>query len=227
MKMKKIGILSLAAFGMLALGSSSEPIEEISAAEPETSVVAESAASESEQTVAEPTIEEDEKAIGEFIDKWLSADKIAMYFTWVAYIGTIIGLVVKFKQLKQSNNLTLKQVLDAVSKILEEKISEKIAEQFKELTPTIIDGQKNSNKVLSVFAKILALSQENTPESKIAILNLIGELGTAGKELVDAAKTVVEEAVKAERKAEEETAAKLDEIIENNEPKEEYDGTSI
>ena len=74
---------------------------------------------------------------------------------------------------------------------------------------------------MSIFAKILALSQENTPESKVAILNLIEELGVVGKDLTDTAKEVVIESKELAEQAKEELDKKIDEIVES------YDGTSI
>ena len=74
---------------------------------------------------------------------------------------------------------------------------------------------------MTIFAKILALSQENTPESRIAILNLISELGVVTKEIVDNAKVIVEDAVKQEEEKKEQVENQLNEIIES------YDGTSI
>ena len=81
--------------------------------------------------------------------------------------------------------------------------------------------QEKTNEVLAIFSKIIALGQENTPESRVAILNLIEELGTVGKETLQATEEAIHEEVKAVEEHKAEVEAKLDEIIE------EYDGTSI
>ena len=155
------------------------------------------------------------------VDAWFkeffSAEKVAMYISWIAYIGTIIGLVAKVKQLKQSNNLTLKNVSDEVLG----KIDGSVAKEVEKHLPNILATQEKTNQIMSIFAKILALSQENTPESRIAILDLIGQLGIVGKEVVEASKEIVEDTVKAIEEHKEEVNNNLDEIIE------EYDGTSI
>ena len=188
----------------------------------ETEQPVETETSETEQPVetetAEPTKVDEVK---EWFDKFFSPQMVAMYMSWLAYIGTIIGLVANIKKLKQSNNLTLKNVSDEVQNKLEIIVSKQVAEQFGKITPKLIDGQEKANQIMSIFAKILALSQENTPESKVAILNLIEELGVVGKDLTDTAKEVVIETKELAEQAKEELDKKIDEIVDS------YDGTSI
>ena len=123
--------------------------------------------------------------------------------------------------MKSSNNLTLKNVSDDVKKTIESVVGDNIKEEVDKFVPALIKVQEKTNDILKVFSKILALGQENTPESRVAILNLIEELGTAGKEIVDNAKVVIEEEVKSIQEHKEDIENKLDKIIE------EYDGTSI
>ena len=177
--------------------------------------------SETEQPVETTETEPAKDEVKEWFDKFFSPEKVAMYLSWLAYIGTITGLVANIKKLKQSNNLTLKNVSDEVQNKLEVVISKQVAEQFGKIAPKLIDGQEKANRIMSIFAKILALSQENTPESKVAILNLIEELGVVGKDLTDTAKEVVIESKELAEQAKEELDKKIDEIVES------YDGTSI
>ena len=173
------------------------------------------------ETEPEQVEETTKDEVKEWVDKFFSPEKVAMYISWVAYIGTIIGLVANIKRLKQSNNLTLKDVSAEVKNVLKETVGEEVAKQFEGVIPALIDGQGNMNRIMTIFAKILALSQENSPTSRIAILDLVEELGVVGKELVDNAKTVVEEGEKAIEEHKKELDDKCDEIIEK------YDGTSI
>ena len=173
--------------------------------------------------VEETTQEEVEEVdkINEIIDKWFSPDKIAMYLSWIAYIGTILGLVANIKKLHQTNNLTLKNVSDDFKKVLKATVGDEVSKRFDNIAPKIMETQEKTNQIMSIFAKILALSQENTPESRVAILNLIEELGTVGKDITDNAKVIIEETVKAQEEAKEELDNKIDEIVDS------YDGTSI
>lgn len=172
------------------------------------------------------TTEEEDKTpvvdeVKEWVDKFFGPTQVAMYMSWLAYIGTIIGLVANLKKLKQSNNLTLKNVSDEVQGKLEIIVNKEVADQFGKIAPKLVSGQEKSNKIMTIFAEILALSQENTPESRVAILNLIKELGVVGNEIVDTAKEVVEDSVKVAEETKKEMDKKLDAIVDN------YDGTSI
>lgn len=183
---------------------------------------AEGEETETEQPVETETTEPAKTdEVKEWFDKFFAPEMIAMYMSWLAYIGTIIGLVASIKRLKQSNNLTLKNVSDEVKKLIEEVIGTKVAEQFDKIAPKLISGQEKSNEIMSIFAKILALSQENTPESKIAILDLIEQLGVIAKEITQTAKEVVIESKEMAEEAKKELDKKIDEIVES------YDGTSI
>lgn len=174
---------------------------------------------EETQNVEAQTTENDE--VKNWVDYWFSPDKVATYFSYILYLGTIIGLVANIKKLKQSNNLTLKNVSEDVKEILQTNIQESVNEGMDKYLPMIISSQEKSNEIMSIFAKILALSQENTPESRVAILDLIQQLGVVNNELVDLVKQFVVDTQKAVEEKKEQVDKQLDEIIEK------YDGTSI
>lgn len=156
-----------------------------------------------------------------FVKQYLTADKVAMYMSWVAYIGTIIGLVANINKLKKANNLTLKGVSDEVKKELRDNVGKEVKEQAERFLPAILATQEKTNEILKAFSKMMALSQQNTPESRVAILELIESLGTLGKEVTDNAKAAIDEEVKAIEERKEKIEDRLDEIIDS------YDGTSI
>lgn len=151
------------------------------------------------------------------LKEYFSAEKVAMYMSWLAYIGTIIGLVVNINKLKKQGQFNLKDA----TKILNDKVAEEVAANTEKFMPNLIKTQEATNNILKSFSKILALSQENTPESRVAILNIIEQLGTTGKEVIDGAKVAIEQETQLIQEHKEEIENKLNEIIEQ------YDGTSI
>lgn len=175
----------------------------------------------SESSSEEPSDGTAVDEVREWVDRFLSPDKVAMYMSWVAYIGTIIGLVASIRRLKQNNNLTLKNVSDEVQGKLELIVSKQVADQFGKIAPRIIEGQEQANEIMAIFAKILALSQENTPESRVAILDLIEKLGTVSRDITETAKEAIEEGKVFAEEAKKELDRKVDEIVDS------YDGTSI
>jgi len=218
MKKKTIALSAMALMlGATALFCSHKPIATYAEAEPETSETA----TEAEPTYVFVPIQEAKDAWTRFADEWLTADKVAMYMSWIAYVGTIIGLAANLAKLKKAAGLTTKQVSEQVQQKIEEVVSKEISEQTGKLLPSVLATQEKTNEMLAIFSKIIALGQENTPESRVAILNLIEELGTVGKETLQATEDAIHEEVKAVEEHKAEVEAKLDEIIE------EYDGTSI
>lgn len=233
MNMKKLRLL--ATIGLLSAGVGigatvvNTPMEvraeESSAAEAMQSSVAEQSSETAQESSADPKSATEtpvtESGWDAFVKQYLTADKVAMYMSWVAYIGTIIGLVANINKLKKANNLTLKGVSDEVKKELRDNIGKEVKEQTERFLPTILATQEKTNEILKAFSKMMALSQQNTPESRVAILELIENLGTLGKEVTDNAKAAIDEEVKAIEEHKEKIEDRLDEIIDS------YDGTSI
>ena len=204
--MKKVLLILFLVFGLLLI-----PAVKVSAATDET-----------EEPEVVETVEETEDGWFEsFWKEYFSAEKIAMYMSWLAYIGTIIGLVVKLKKLAANNQLTLKDVINATKDTIKEISAAEIQAQTEKFLPDLIKVQEKTNNLLGSISKILALSQENTPESRVAILQVIENMGVVAKEVTETAKVVIEEEVKLIEEKKEETNHKLDEIING------YDGTSI
>lgn len=221
---KKIALLGLC--GLFSLGVATTTTLCVANYSHQNAIVAyaegEETETETEQPIETETTEPTKvDEVKEWLDKFFGPTQIAMYMSWLAYIGTIIGLVSNIKKLKQSNNLTLKNVSDEIQGKLEIIVSKQVADQFGKIAPKLIDGQEKSNQIMSIFAKILALSQENTPESRVAILNLIEELGVIGKDITQTAKEVVVAAKELAEETKKELDKKIDEIVES------YDGTSI
>ena len=174
-----------------------------------------------EPAISEPAPIEEANPLDEFVKEYFSADKVAMYMSWIAYVGTIVGLVANVTKLKKANTLTLKNVSDEVQSKLKEVVGAEVGTQIQEFLPAIVATQRKTNDALTIFSKILALSQENSPEARVAILDLIAELGNVGKEIVDSAKEAIEKEVAEIEEKKEEIERRLDEIIDT------YDGTSI
>ena len=201
--MKKVLLILFLVFGLLLI-----PAIKVSAAE--------------ETETEEPEVVETEDGwFEEFFKEVFSAEKIAMYMSWLAYIGTIIGLVTKMKKLKEANQLTLANVTDSLTVVIKQVAAAEIQVQTEKFLPDLIKVQEKTNSLLSSVTKILALSQENTPESRVAILQVIENMGVVAKEVTETAKTVIKEEVKLIEEKKKETEDKLNEIIDV------YDGTSI
>ena len=163
--------------------------------------------------------EESKNIIEDKLNEWFSPAVVANIMSWLAYIATIIGLVNNLKKAKKDNNLTLgivkEQVCGELEKVVNKEVTEKVASYFDAADKL----QKEIKDVLEIFAKIMALSQENTPESRIAILELIQRLGSNTSEMIENIKSTIDNQVKEEETKKIENNKELDKIID--------DGTNI
>lgn len=182
---------------------------------------------EETQPVEPPTQEKQEETefdIKEWLAQWLTPQQVAMVMTWVAYAGTIIGLIVKLAQLAKTKALSNENVKDLIMKELGDKVDKSVQDNLATSIVAINKTIERQNEVLALLAKVSALSQENTPESRVAILELISRLGVVDKEDIDKAKETIKEEVKTKREIEQATNESVDKVIEKFDKD---DGTSI
>ena len=181
---------------------------------------------EKKEDTTTPTTDETKNEIKEWLSKFFEPQQVAMIMTWITYIGTIIGLIYKFYQMAKEKNLTAKNVKDEIMKELGDKVDESVANQ---LTTTVLATNKmikNQNEVLALLTKVMALSQENTPESRIAILELISRLGVVKDEEIEEMKETINKQVEETKAVEEKTNESVDTIIETYKVSDD-NGTSV
>ena len=167
-------------------------------------------------------LEEANDTIGEWLAKWFEPATVATILSWVTYLGTIVTLVWKLKQLKQTNNLTLDNVIKAVTEELKKVLPEEVSTQIEKYMPELRDSAQKQTEVMKAFCKILSLAQVNDANSRLAILDLIEQIGMIEKSEIDKARKAIEESEAKKEEKKEETEAKVEEIIGDT-----YDGTSI
>jgi len=105
--------------------------------------------------------------------------------------------------------------VDDTCKKIEATIEKAKEKDAKEIVEPLSKDLIKFTKTLETFAKVLCLQQENTPESRVAILDCIKELGTISAELVDKTKKVVEDEVKEIETFKAEQLETIEEVIED------------
>ena len=144
----------------------------------------------------------------ETLKGYLTPETITVITTVVLFLVALLKLVSVVRNLKEQHTLTmdnLLKLLSAQNKNEFEKAKLELNQSVSGLIEPIIPYFKT-------FAKILALSQENTPESRTAILNLIEELGTIDANLLAEAKKVINIEVQTEALKKAETLKQLEQI---------------
>lgn len=185
-----------------------------------TSVNTESTSTSTSASTSGETSSGDGFDFGKWLQTVFTPEVVASILSVITAMGAIIKLVSTMKELAKQNKLSDEHILSI--------INDTISTSFKSTRSDLIEPLSNDlNKILPVldkFAKIMALSQENTPESRTAILNLISEIGAEQsdvKKTAEDAKKVIESQVKEEEAKTEAKKETLNEITSS------YDGTSI
>jgi ribosomal protein L17 len=140
-------------------------------------------------------------------------------------IASIVGLVSKLKQLAKEKNLTLENVKDAVIASIKENLTDEMKKEIEPILEKVQTTVANQAEVAKVFTKIVALSQSNDPNSKIAILECIASLGVVDKTIIEEGKASIEEEEAKETAKKEETEKIVNDII--SETSNGDDGTTI
>lgn len=186
------------------------------------------------EEVVEPTeeqpVEEDKFDWKKWLEQWFSPEQVAMIMSWVAYAGTIIGLIVKLIQLAKSKNTTAEDVKRVVLEEIKKSVNEEVAESVKPYLDNVVLIQNKTNEIMQIFSKILALSQNNDAQSRVAILELIASLGIVDQKVLDNVKETIETTEQAKVEAKNEALNQIDTIIEETKVENEEqsdDGTKI
>lgn len=228
-----IKLLVLALAPAMLIGADGTEPGSVSSMEPEISEAGSVSEVSSEQSLEEITEGGGETFDwAEWAEGWFSPQTITTISTVVGFLAVIVKLASELRKLAKDKQLTVDKVSEIVLGQIKETLPEDVSAEFSKYLPTIVAYADKSNEVLNVFAKVLALSQENTTESRLAILELIQQLGIISNDMIDKAKAEVEkqkEEEEAKKKAQEEAVAK---VIEDTAEKEEPaspvgDGTEI
>lgn len=182
------------------------------------------------------TEEEDEtdKPSDTDLQTWLlnffDANTVATIMSWVAYIATIIGLVIKLKSLANSKSMTIENVKNAIDEELKKnkiELSEEQKSNIEAYLPSLLTTAKNQNDILQVLIKIIVLmeQEDTTGANKLAIFELISKLGVIDKEITNSAIKNVQEQVETNKTKKQEAVEKVDNLIVKTTKSD--DGTSI
>lgn len=200
-------LLALLGLGLTVMGQSiNVNAEEIVAEEPATTEVAEDA----------PTESEEKFDFGEWLEEHFDAQTITTITSVLTMLVVILRLIAYTKSLAKEKNITTEEVKNQVIDILETTNKESVEKSINDLIRPLENQIGSITPVLNAFAKILALSQENTAESRLAILELIQELGNVSANVVEKAKEEINSQVQEENKVQEEKIDVLNSIEKKN-----------
>lgn len=158
----------------------------------------------------------------EYLKGIFTPENVALIVGWfttaITLVATVCKLASSLKALKEKNDAQATDitnvVVDTLNKIVDSKVNDKLNQAIK---PVVEFLQKNQNTT-EALAKIIALSQENTPESRVAILDIIAKMNVLPTALIESAKQDIADEVEAEKQEKENTNTQLESLkVDNNE----------
>ena len=174
--------------------------------------------------VVEPSQEEEEWDWMEWLKGWVDPQTLTTVTAIMGALVAVAKMASSIRKLSKDKQLTVDNVRDVVLSGIREQIPEDVKAEMDKYMPKLIESADMMNDVMSKFAKILALSQENTPESRIAILEIIQQMGVVTNGIIETAKAEIREKADEEAKKREERAQAVEGVISETGS---YDGTSI
>lgn len=115
----------------------------------------------------------------------------ATILSFIVYLTTIIKGVSNIKSLKFKNSETLTSVKGAVLFSVKSEIATAVKTEMAIYMPELIENSRKQTEILKEMAKVFTLQQENTPESKLAILQVIENLGIISSKTIESSKKIV------------------------------------
>ena len=150
----------------------------------------------------------------EWAKEWLSPQVLTTVTAVLTALVAVLKMVASLKSMAKNKQLTIDGVNEIVVSNLKGCVSKEVADKIDAYMPEIIAYEKKSSDIMIAFSKILALAQENTPEARKAILEVIQELGIINNTAVESAKKTIEKQEEAKKAEEAKKTDDLNKIVE-------------
>ena len=156
-------------------------------------------------------------------DKWseiLTVENVLLFvqflLTTLFSSGYFIALYKSKKVKAQTANEISNAVESTVNDTVKNVLDKFLADLFKTTVENISEKTDGIAETMQVMARCFALSQEGTPESRLAIMEELTKLKTNEAELSDKIKNIINEAIENNNKIQEEKMKTLEELKEAN-----------
>lgn len=149
-----------------------------------------------------------------------SVENVITLVKWVLDGGILIAMIRYYIKDKRLEKKLENKVQDTVVKIIPETTEKTVLTTVEKVITPMFEETKSDYieimKGLSSLAKCMALAQENTPESKNAILDVLSGLKIGDLDTINEVKKYIEDALERHNKAYEATLKALKEIGDKN-----------
>lgn len=134
-----------------------------------------------------------------------TVENVIVLVKWVLDGGILLVMVRYFIRDKRLAAKLEKGVNETLEKIIPDTTKQAVVAcveaTVKPIVSTLQAEMLQVTDAMNVYSKVMALSQENTPESRIAILNLLSSIRLSDTATIDDVKAYVQNAIDAQNKA--------------------------
>lgn len=148
-----------------------------------------------------------------WLEEFFSPEQISTLISILTNLVMLGFLAFKVIRLLRDKNTTAEQVKKEIMVDMDKFINEAVDEHTKKSLVEIRNALEKQNNVLELFIKIISLQTENTPESRLAIVEAIKQLGMLDEEAINKAKNEINKQVEEEVKHKEEVSNKVENVI--------------
>lgn len=143
---------------------------------------------------------------------WLEETFTAEFFTNLGSIG--VGIFALLKMYGQNKTLTTSKILtpQEIADLVLKEMQKKENSNFAQYIAPLMDLVKTSIASSKDLAKIISLMIENTPQSRLAILEIIEKMGSVDTAVIEESKQKIYTEIEEEKKEKEATIKELDNI---------------
>lgn len=145
--------------------------------------------------------------------EYFTPETITVITTVILFLVALLKLVSVIVKLKKEQHTTLDVVEANLKTALTTQNKEELNNAINNVVNPIKKDVEEIKPYLEAFAKILALSQENTPQSRVAILDVLANMGKTDNALLETTRETIQEEVIETEKKKLEKVEKLDKII--------------
>lgn len=154
-----------------------------------------------------------------FLDYIQTPEFIAMALQIITALTVIFKLSSEVRSLARKKQITTTEVRDTLLATIPVEIQRSVDKAVSQMVMPLRQDVNQIMPILKDFGKILALSQENTPESRVAILNVIQDMGkVVNIEELERARLAIQTQVQEAIQKKEDIQAVIEEVVKTNKP---------
>lgn len=158
-----------------------------------------------------------ESTKGKNLEDIFTIENISTILTWLITMVFSSGFFVTLIKTKKIKADTIKQVEDVMNSELYKAVESYLKDTFGPSFDALSEKLKTTEDVCTTLARCFILSQENTPEARIAIINELTALKKTDEELSEQVRQIIDKEINKNKELAEQKKKAIEELEKQNE----------